>query len=148
MTSCTICLKVFSRMNWSFYLRTIIQIFYHWHSCIVNFEYDFREISDKPIEIDEKVLKSTGKIRQTAAQVWTLVTILPLLVGDLIPEDDDHYKCFCTLLKISSIATAREIHVDTVVYMRVLIEEHHVLFKNLYPKFMHVPTWYIVFKYL
>lgn len=41
--------------------------------------------------------------RQTAAQMWTLVTIiLRFLVGDLIPEDD-HYKCFCILLKISRV---------------------------------------------
>ena len=65
--------------------------------------------------------------------MWTLVSIMPFLVGDLVPEDNENFKCFCILLKISSIATSQEISIDTVEYMHILIEEHHHLFKTMYP---------------
>ena len=67
-------------------------------------------MSDRPIEIDERIIKSNAKHRQSASQMWTLVRILPFLVGDLLPEENENYRCFCLLLKISNIATSREIN--------------------------------------
>ena len=114
---------------------------------IVDFKYDFREISGKPVEIDDRMLKGIGRIRQTAAQMWTLVTIVPFLVGDLVTNDDEHYRCFCILLKISNIATAQEIHVDTVDYLRILIEDHHIFFKRLYPEASILPKMHYMVHY-
>lgn len=72
---------------------------------------------------------------------------LQFCLCDLIPEDSSHYKSLCILLKISSMATAREISLDTVDYMRVLIEEHHVLFRTLYPDASILPKMHYMVHY-
>ena len=38
--------------------------------------------------MDENIPKMPEqKIRQSASQMWLLATILPLLIGDLVPDD-------------------------------------------------------------
>ena len=51
------------------------------------------------------------------------------------------------LPKISSIATAREMYVDTIDYLRVLIEEHHTLFRRLYPEASILPKMHYMLHY-
>ena len=35
-----------------------------------------------------------------ANQMWCLALHLPLLVGDYVPEDDEHWELLCVLLAI------------------------------------------------
>ena len=88
-------------------------------------------IDDKPAPIDLR--SADQKIRQSAAQMITLPRELPMLVADLIPEADEHWKSFLLLLKISSIAFSRITTPDTIAYLRILIEEKLTVFKALYP---------------
>ena len=41
-----------------------------------------------------------------ASECWTLSRFLPLLIGDLVPEDDNHWQLFLLLLKIIKWVTA------------------------------------------
>ena len=36
----------------------------------------------------------------TASQMWIFSTLLPLMIGDLVPEDDQKWECFLLLLDI------------------------------------------------
>ena len=68
------------------------------------FDFGYSELSDKPSELDEKVIKSADqKIRQSAAKMWSLAVFLPLLVGDLVPEKCEAWDLFILLLKICSL---------------------------------------------
>ena len=74
---------------------------------------------------------------------------LPLLIGQYIPNDDEHWICFLVLLSITSILTAFAFAPEDCALIATLIEEHHQRFVKLYsgvhltPKFhylIHLPN--------
>ena len=65
--------------------------------------------------------------------MWCLAINLPLLIGGLIPEDDEHWGLFCDLLEIMRIIFAPTVNANQVAYLQVLIQNHHEKFKELYP---------------
>lgn len=95
---------------------------------LLNYEFGHTEIADKPSVLHD--IKPEGSLRQLTAQMWLLTTVLLLLIGDLISESSEHWYCFL-LLKICSIAAAREIKHSSIEYLSVIVEEHHELFKKL-----------------
>lgn len=75
---------------------------------------------------------------------------LPLLIGDLVPEDDDHWENFLQLLTIVDYVFAPVTTESTITYTEVLIEDFLVEFRQLYPErrltpkmhyLIHVPSW-------
>lgn len=42
-----------------------------------------------------------------AAQLWNLAINLPLMIGDKIPLDDEHWECFLLLLDILQLFTMK-----------------------------------------
>ena len=68
-----------------------------------------------------------------ANQIWCLARNLPLLIGGLIPDDDEHWGLFCDLLEIMRIIFAPTVSSNQVAYLQVLIQNHHEKFKELYP---------------
>ena len=83
--------------------------------------------------------------------MWCLLRLLPLLIGDLIPEDCKYWLNFLKLLKIIDIIFAPETTNGLAGYLAELIEDHHTTFTQLYsrpvtPKFhhmLHMPQWII-----
>jgi len=68
-----------------------------------------------------------------ANQIWCLARNLPLLIGGLIPDEDEHWGLFCDLLEIMRIIFAPTVSANQVAYLQVLIQNHHEKFKELYP---------------
>lgn len=88
----------------------------------------------------------------TASESWALARMLPLLIGDLIPESDPHWLNYLLLLSIVDIIMAPKTTRATAAYLRDLIWEHHTAFKDLYPErpitpklhyMVHIPEWMI-----
>ena len=52
---------------------------------ILNFEYSGKDKNNKPQIVKKKLLNSL-KVKQTACEMWTLLRLLPLIVGRLIPN--------------------------------------------------------------
>lgn len=69
----------------------------------------------------------------TTSESWTLACMLPLLIGDLVPEDNAYWQLFLLLLKIVDIVMAPKCTNGIAAYLRQLIEEHHTTFQELYP---------------
>ena len=69
----------------------------------------------------------------SAMQMWTLGRFLPLLVGHLVEDDDDHWLNFLCLLDIMDILFARPVTADACALAEVLISDHHSSFMQLYP---------------
>ena len=61
----------------------------------------------------------------TAAQMWLLGRVLPLIIGDYIPDDDEHWANFLKLLDITDFLFSPDITSEHVSYLRTLIYEHH-----------------------
>lgn len=113
------------------------------------FDFGYTEHSDIPSELDDKnFMKNPGqKIRQSASKMWLLAVTLPLLVGDLVPEDCEVWALYGILLRICSIACSWQIKPDTISYLRVLIEEHHSQFTVLYPDTTVIPKMHYMVHY-
>ena len=63
-------------------------------------------------------------------QMWTLGRFLPLLIGHLVEDDDDHWLNFLCLLDIIDILFARPVTADAC----ALAEgDNHSSFIQLYP---------------
>lgn len=82
--------------------------------------------------------------------MWCLARLLPLMVGEFVPEEDPKWKLFLTLLTIVDYVFAPRANQQIVSFLSTLIQQHHEEFKNLYPsspitpKFhnmVHIPEW-------
>lgn len=113
------------------------------------FDFGYMERSDIPSELDEKnfMKNPDQKIRQSASKMWLLAVTLPMLVGDLVPEDTEVWDLFVLLLRITSICCSWYISPDTATYLGILIEEHHSKFKLLYPHKTIIPKMHYMTHY-
>lgn len=61
---------------------------------LVSFDYGFHDVHNKPSEIKPQDLKNPdGAFRQTATQTCCLLRLLPLIIGDLVPEGNNTGNC-------------------------------------------------------
>lgn len=56
-----------------------------------------------------------------------------MMVGDKVPDADDHWSNFLDLLLIVDLLLAPEVKEDEVCNIAVMISDHHQEFKELYP---------------
>ena len=113
---------------------------------ILSFDYGYSESSNKPAVI-ESVSALVIKLRQSASQMWLLSRTLPLLIGHFVPVDDNRWQCFGLLLTILDICTSHSLSTDSVAYLITLIEEHHTLFKEVYPHASVTPKMHFIVHY-
>ena len=66
-------------------------------------------------------------------QMWTFGRFLPLVIGHLVPEEDEYWQNFIRLLEIMDYLFARTFFAEDCGYLESLISDHHVSFKELYP---------------
>uniref|UniRef100_A0A1X7UM88 Uncharacterized protein n=1 Tax=Amphimedon queenslandica TaxID=400682 RepID=A0A1X7UM88_AMPQE len=115
------------------------------------FPYSPIDVRNKPIVISPATLNSTGhSMKQKAAQMWCLCCLLPLLIGDKIPESDLRWQNFLILLSIMDLIFAPKVSQDDISYLSILIQDHHSSFSQHYPScnitpklhyMVHYPTW-------
>ena len=65
-------------------------------------------------------------------ETWAIAHMFSLLVGDLVPEDNDYSKLFLLLLEITEFIIAPKCTPAIAVYVQLLIWEHHSTFRQLY----------------
>ena len=77
--------------------------------------YDF--VSNRPTLIDTQIVSTSAmKIKQSAS---LMIHLFPMLVADLIPDNDEHWYSFLILLKICSIALSPVCTYDTISFLHV-----------------------------
>ena len=114
---------------------------------IVCFDYGSSE-GDKPSIITRTILQSDDKkFHLSSSQTLLLCRIFPLLVGDCIPEDDCNWKCFTLLRKIIDIVASPVIYKGQCAILRVLIEEHHSFFCEIYSESFITPKFHFMLHY-
>ena len=88
------------------------------------FEFVSSDKTDKP----SKLLSLPGNrvaIKQSFAQVWCLTRLLPLIIGHLVPENDDSWSVFLKLLLCIEYICAQSIRPGQVHYLNDLINEFY-----------------------
>lgn len=68
----------------------------------------------------------------TASEVKTLITFFPLIMGKMIPSNDEVWSYLCNLLKICHILMLREVPQSLVETLRQLVEIHHYKYQKLF----------------
>ena len=79
-----------------------------------------------------------------AAQAWLLARILPLLVGDYIPDDDEQWQNFLRMMDIVDRLFSPKISEDDATYIKWLISDHHQEFCRLYPTMSVIPKMHFM----
>lgn len=74
-----------------------------------------------------------------ASQMWCLFRFLPIMIGDLVDRNLKQWHCFLMLWNIVQICCSQTICKEDVPYLKMLIEEHHMLFKEVYPTASIIP---------
>jgi len=101
---------------------------------ITSFDYGFSDMGNKPSVISKSDLKNLDSpLRQSAAQMWCLLRLLPLMIGDQIPDDNKQWELVLALLTCMEIIFSPSITLAVTQYLSQIIEDHHSLFLELYP---------------
>lgn len=75
----------------------------------------------------------------SANQMWCLGLHLPLLIGDLVPENDNHWELLCILLQSVRIIFSPVVTMGQITYLQVLIQRLLENFKALFPGSSIIP---------
>jgi len=112
-----------------------------------NFNYGPIEFGNISPEISINHLNNC-RLKMSGREVMTFIHFFPLMVGDLVPENDEVWSFFLILLKIVDILLSYTFNADAISYLKQLISKHNnqynLLFNDtLKPKhhfLVHYPT--------
>lgn len=105
------------------------------NDAIAKFKYGYREMVNKPCPISMSSLYS-GKIDQSASQLWLMAINFPLIVGNLVDAGDETWHCFLLLLQISRLVFLDSISSSQLLILEQLIEEFIIAYKaNFYQSY-------------
>ena len=79
--------------------------------------------------------------------MWCLARLLPLMIGDAIPTDDDCWYNFLLLLEMLDYIFAPTLTFEAVAQLTVTINDHHQGFKNIYPTCPIIPKMHYIIHY-
>lgn len=79
-----------------------------------------------------------------ASQMNLFGHILPLLIGDLVPDDDECWELFLNLMDITDILFSPKTSDDYAAYLTTLIQEHHHDFCRVYPGHKIIPKMHFM----
>lgn len=116
-------------------------------------------ISASSMSSSDHALKQTGTVlfsilcvvnyffNYLATQMWCFSRLLPLMIGEKVPHEDDHWKNFLLLLIIQDYVFAPSISPQSILYLKGLINDHHQSFKELYPTCSIIPKMHYMVHY-
>ena len=102
---------------------------------ITSFNYGLPDLKNRPCTYTIHKLRSPdGSPGQNAGQMWCLVRHIALMLGDCVPEDDQHWELLLALLECMDIIFALDISKGETLFLEQLIQDHHSLFLELFPE--------------
>ena len=118
------------------YLNTVIQ----------RFPYKFSDSVNRPQRIPEKVLKSKT-IGGNGHENWTLLRLLPLFIGDVVPENDDAWAVILELKDIVELLASSSFTDESLCYLDAKISEHRKLLLTVFPGLQLKPKHHFIEHY-
>ncbi|XP_028419163.1 uncharacterized protein LOC114544868, partial [Dendronephthya gigantea] len=108
---------------------------------IENFDYGYMNKKNKPTATNRETINGVteAKLKQSASQMWCLFRFLPIMIGDKVDEQLENWHCLLKLWNIVQICTSPGITKADAAYLKVMINDHHKMFKNLYPNASIIP---------
>ena len=123
-------------------LITVAQI----NSRIMEFEYGYSQVKDKPEPINPESLKDKpGKhICKDAAKMWILFRILPFILKDIIDDRDKPFQVFELLMKMSSLLLAPIISYENISLLQRLTKQFLMDFKDVFKRQLTPKMHYLI----
>lgn len=109
------------------------------NTAIKTFNYTEEKSTDKPQEIEMKSLRRPNTFPMTAIETKTFMELLPFMIGEKIQPDDEHWKNFIRLLKITLLVISPIASDETIASLKQLIHDHNSNFSKLYPDIQFTP---------
>ena len=76
--------------------------------------------------------------------MWLLGRILPILIGEFVPQQDEHWELFLIMMEIVDLLFSPATSVDHAAYLAALINDHHLDFATLYPDSSILPKMHFL----
>lgn len=100
---------------------------------ISEFDYGYTEKSAKPSPISEnQIMEASEGFKQTAAQMAQMVTMLPLIISDKVPEGLPALENYLKMLEVILISHADKISQQMLGYLDSCIKEYLETFQAVY----------------
>ncbi|XP_045074169.1 uncharacterized protein LOC123487075 isoform X2 [Coregonus clupeaformis] len=109
------------------------------------FDYGYNQQRNRPPRV--KLFDGSNDLGLNAIQSWCLLRNMPLLFGDLIQSDDQHWHLLLLLLHIVNIVFSPVLTEGMTIYLKHLIIDHHQLFKQLFPAINLLPKHHFMIHY-
>ncbi|KAI7808364.1 hypothetical protein IRJ41_002977 [Triplophysa rosa] len=109
------------------------------------FDYGYTQQRNRPPAV--KLFDGSNDLGLNAIQSWCLLRNMPLIFGDLVQRDDEHWHLLILLLHIANVAFSPVQTDGMTTFLKYLIIEHHQLFKKLFPEKNLLPKHHIMIHY-
>ena len=131
-----------------FHFRRKVLYAYQLNDIIKRFDYGYYNDNDRPSPITQTTLNSdTNSLKQKASQMLCLGRLLPLMIGNLIPEEGERWQLFTLLIQAAMIVLSPMVNKNSLGVLEGLIEEHHTLFCTHYPGRSVIPKMHYLVHY-
>lgn len=74
---------------------------------------------------------SRDKLKMSGSETLLFVKLFGILVGDLIPEDDLHYKLYLKLRQLLEICLSKTVSGSQPITLRILVEEFNTMYVSI-----------------
>ena len=104
-----------------------------YNDIVNNFEYSEVDKKNKPQPIKPPKALDELKFRETACEVWNLLRLFPLFVGNIIPETDLRWLLYLEFLDIVERLTAISFNDEELLVLKDSINEFFPRLLKIYP---------------
>jgi hypothetical protein len=102
------------------------------------------DVRNKPVQIANDFGDS---VKQNAGRVWTLLRLLPIMVGSRVPEDCPEWEILLLLKDIAEYAFAPKIMKSQCAHLHAIIQDHHQLLLRCFPNIRLKPKHHFIAHY-
>ena len=116
------------------------------NSIIESFPFKFTDKTNRPQPISKYFAKKNS-IGGNCHENWTLLRLLPLMIGHVIPEEDKTWQILLDLKEIVEILASGHFSDETLSYLECKISDHRCLLKEVFPDFHLLPKHHFLEHY-
>jgi len=119
----------------------------HWlNTAIKIFPYKFKDAVNRPQSIPE-TFAAHGTVGGNASENWTLLRLLPVIVGHKVPAGDLVWQLLMDLKDIVELCFAPIISDHCIGYLAMKVADHKVTYRHLFPDKKFKPKHHFVEHY-
>ncbi|KAK7898452.1 hypothetical protein WMY93_019305 [Mugilogobius chulae] len=113
---------------------------------IQSFPYKWSDQTNRPQKLPHTLL-SKKTVGGNSHENWCLLRLLPLIIGHLIPEDEEAWQLLLDLKDIVELVVCPVHTDDTIAFLQSRIYDHNHRFKDVFPDKRPLPKHHFVSHY-